>query len=46
MANYDRYWDLHITGITGWYYFAPQIDEQMFYQVSRPTLGNCQPAGS
>jgi hypothetical protein len=34
VANYDRYWDLHITGITGWYDFAPQIDEQMFYQVT------------
>ena len=31
MANYDRFWDLHVTN-NGWYDFVSQIQEQQVYQ--------------
>jgi hypothetical protein len=35
MASYDRYWDLHVTGKSGYYDFADSIQEQGNYQTQR-----------
>jgi hypothetical protein len=34
MADYDRYWELHITGTNGFYDFAPSIRDQQRYQMA------------
>ena len=34
MADYDRYWELHVTGTTGFYDFAPSIRDQRAYQLN------------
>lgn len=34
MANYDRFWELHVTGVNGFYDFAPSIADQERYQLA------------
>jgi len=33
MAEYDRFWELHITGTNGYYDFAPSIRDQANHQL-------------
>jgi hypothetical protein len=35
MPNYDRFWELHITGTNGYYDFAPSINDQRTYQTAQ-----------
>lgn len=34
MPSYDRFWELHVTGVTGFYDFAPSILDQRTYQLA------------